>query len=184
MGTITNADAVVKEMRKVRQARLYRPDPVPQAVLTHLLEVARWTGSSRNSQPWHFVVVTDKEHLRQLGALRDPIKWVGDAPLAIALVLDGANAASESYDEGRVSERLLIGAHMLGLGGGTAWFIEPGQQEQAKAILGVPAERTLRSLVVIGYPTTTKDLRPNANVPGRKPLSAIVSHGRFGQSEA
>jgi len=184
MARLANADEVAEEMRKVRQARLYRPDPVPDDVLNELLEVARWTGSSRNSQPWHFVVVTDKEQLRQLSRLRPPITWVADAPLGIAIVLDGTSETSEAYDEGRVTERLLVGAHMLGLGGGTAWFGEAAQQGQAKEILGVPAERTARSLVVLGYPVTTKDHRPNANIPGRKLLAEIVSHGRMGTDNA
>ena len=179
MTTIENAGAVVEEMRKVRQARLYTPDAVPEETLHQLLEVARWTGSSRNSQPWHFVVVTDKEQLRQLSTLRPPIQWVADAPLAIAIVLDGANETSEAYDEGRVTERLLVAAHMLGLGGGTAWFGDAGQQAQAKAILGIPPERTARSVVVLGTPTTTKDHRPNRNTGGRKPLSEVVSRGRM-----
>ncbi len=184
MATLANAREMVEEMRQVRQARLFRPDSVPQDVLAQLLEIARWTGSSRNSQPWHFVVVTNKEHLRQLSQLRTPITWVADAPLAIVIVLDGASELSEAYDEGRVTERLLIGARILGLGGGTAWFGDAAQQQQAKEMLGIPTERTAHSAVVIGYPTTLKDHRPNANVPGRKPLPEIVSYARFGASKA
>lgn len=180
MAILENARAVVEEVRHVRQARLYRPDPVPADVLDQLLEIARWTGSSRNTQPWHFVVVTDKEKLRQLSQLRPPITWVADAPLGIAIILDGASETSEAYDEGRVTERLLIAAHVLGLGGGVAWFGEEAGQAKAKEILGVPAERTARSVVVIGYPTTTKDHRPNANTPGRKPLADIVSRDTMG----
>jgi nitroreductase len=181
MSTVTNDHDVVEQIRTVRQARLYRPDPVPAAALDQLLEVARWTGSSRNTQPWSFVVVTDKETLRQISQLRPPINWVADVPLAIAIVLDGANVASEAYDEGRLTERLLIGARVLGLGGGVAWFGDEAQEAEGKRILGIPAERTARSVVAIGYPTTTKDHRPNRNVPGRKPLSELVSYERWGQ---
>ncbi|MGH2533385.1 MAG: nitroreductase family protein [Thermomicrobiales bacterium] len=181
MGRVANADEVIKEMRRVRQARQYGPDPVPEEVLHELLEVARWTGSSRNTQPWHFIVVTDKEQLRQISQVRTPINWVADAPLAIAIVLDGESRISEAFDEGRVSERLLIAARMLGLGGGTAWFGDASQQAQAKEVLGIPAERTARSVVVLGFPTTTKDHRPNPATAGRKPLSELVSYGRLGQ---
>src|SRR6266516_1231989 len=117
-----NARQAVEEVRKVRQARLYKPDPVPDDVLQHLLEIARWTGSSRNTQPWKFIVITDKEQLRKISEIRTPINWVADAPLAIAIVLNGESPHSEFYDEGRVTERLLIAARLLGLGGGTAWF--------------------------------------------------------------
>jgi nitroreductase len=183
MAKLANAREVTEEMRKVRQARLYKPDPVPDDIVNELLEIGRWTGSSRNTQPWHFVVVTDKDTLKQISELRAPITWVADAPLAIAIILDG-KGAQEMYDEGRVTERLLVGARLLGLGGGTAWFGEPDKEAKAKEILGVPADRAAHSVVVLGYPVTLKDHRPNANIPGRKPLAEIVSYERFGASKA
>ncbi len=184
MATLANAREVTRELCKVRQARQYRPDPVPDDVVAELLEVARWTGSSRNTQPWHFVVIKDKEQLRRISQLRTPINWVAEAPLGIAIVLDGANAAGEAYDEGRVTERLLIAARSLGLGGGVAWYGDADQQAEGKRILGIPAERTARSVVIIGYPTSIKDPRPNAAAGGRKELSEIVSYNRWGQSRA
>jgi nitroreductase len=177
-----NVQPVLEEMRKVRQARQYRPEPVPQDVIEQLLELARWTGSSRNTQPWHFIVITDKEQLRQISQIRTPINWVAGAPLAIAIVLNGDNPVSEAYDEGRVTERILIGARLLGLGGGTAWYGDESLQAHAKQILGIPAEQTARSVVVLGYPTTIKDPRPGRVDGGRKPLSDIVSTGRYGST--
>lgn len=182
MPAISSASDAAREIRQVRQARLYEPKPVPQDVLDELLQIARWTGSSRNTQPWEFIVVTDPEQLKQISQVRTPINWVADAPLAIALVLKGGDEVSEAYDEGRVTERLLIGARMLGLGGGTAWFGDDDQQAEGKKILGVPADRHARSVVVLGYPTTLKDHRPNANIPGRKELAEIVSYNRYGAS--
>jgi nitroreductase len=184
MGEQPRSPKVAELIRTVRQARQYRPDPVPDEVLAELLDVARWTGSSRNSQPWHFVVVGDTEQLRRISRLRPPINWVAGAPLGIAIVLDGANPMSEAYDEGRVTERLLIAARSRGLGGGVAWFGDATQQAEAKQILGVPAERTARSVVLIGYPTSVKDPRPTRAEPGRKPLSALVSYDRWGGSKA
>lgn len=183
MATLENVGTVIKELRRVRQIRQYQSEVVPEAVLAELLEIARWTGSSRNSQPWQFIAITDKEQLRQISEVRTPINWVAGAPLAIAIVLNGASEASEAYDEGRVTERLLIGAHLLGLGGGTAWFGDAAQQQQAKEILGIPAERTARSVVVLGYPVTSKDPRPGAATGGRKPLAEIVSYNRLGQTQ-
>jgi hypothetical protein len=179
MPPIANPREATAEIRKVRQARLYRPDPVPDDVLQELLEIARWTGSSRNTQPWEFIVITDKEQLRQISQIRTPINWVADAPLAIAIVLNGENPISEAFDEGRVTERLLIGARLLGLGGGTAWFGDEAQQAEGKRILGIPAARSARSVVVLGYPTTTKDHRPNPAMAGRRPLTELVRYDRY-----
>ena len=181
MVQISSANDAVAEIRKVRQARLFHDKPVPEDVLNELLEVARWSGSSRNTQPWHFVVVTDKQMLHDLSRLRPPINWVADAPLAIAVVLDGEGAPeSESYDEGRLTERVLIAARLLGLGGGTAWYGDAEKEARARELLGIPTGKTARSMIVLGYPTTTKDHRPNKNTPGRKALSEIVSYGTYG----
>lgn len=180
MTAIANAPAVVEEIRKVRQARLYEPRPVPDDVLAQLLEVARWTGSGRNTQPWEFIVITDKEQLRKISQLRDPINWLADAPLGIGVVLKNENPVSEAFDEGRLTERLLSAARLLGLGGGIAWFGDEDQQKRGNEILGVPADRHARQVVAIGYPTTLKDHRPNANIGGRKPLSELVSYDRYG----
>ena len=173
---------VTEQLRTVRQIRQYAREPVPDEVVQRLLEVARWTGSSRNTQPWHFIVVDDAESLRRISQLRPNINWLASAPLAIAIVLDGAGT-SEAYDEGRVTERLLIGAHMLGYGGGTAHFGDESHQSEGKRILGIPAEKTARSVVAIGRPISIKDPRPNPRPGGRKPLSEIVSYARWGKAK-
>ena len=56
-------------VRARRTVRSYRPDPVPGAVVDKLLRAGRWAPSSRNSQPWHFIVVRNRETLRELGAI-------------------------------------------------------------------------------------------------------------------
>jgi nitroreductase len=173
---------MIETLRTVRQIRQYAPDPVPDDVVEQLLRVARWTGSSKNSQPWHFVVVRDRDALERISRLRPNINWLAGVPLAFAIVLD-ADGISPAYDEGRVSERLLIAAHALALGGGTAWFGDESQQAEAKRILGIPADRTARSMVAIGRPTSTKDPRPMARPGGRKPLSEIVSYERWGNAK-
>jgi nitroreductase len=174
---------MIEVVRTVRQIRQYSPEAVPDNVVKQLLQVARWTGSSRNSQPWHFIVVDDKEQLRHISELRAPINWLASAPLGIAIVLDGKGNVSEAYDEGRVTERILIAAHALGYGGGVAWYGDEAQEAQAKRILGIPAERTARSIVMIGRPTSRKDPRPTARPGGRKPPSEVVSYGRWGRSK-
>ncbi len=175
----THVEAV-EQIKKVRQARQYEDRPVSDEDLQNLLEVAQWTGSSRNTQPWQFVVVTDKQQLKAISEVRTPINWVADAPLAIAIVLNGHSHISEAYDEGRVTERLLGAARLLGLGGGTAWFGDAAQQDRGKEILGVPAELTARSVVVLGYPRQFRDHRPNPAQPGRRPLGELVSYGTLG----
>lgn len=169
----------VAELRKVRQVRRFRDEPVPQPLVEELLQVARWTGSSINTQPWHFVVVTDRDQLAALAGLTPWIDWLAGAPLAIAIVLDGTQPAVEYFDEGRVTERLLIAARFLGLGAGTAWISEGEDQARGKAILGVPERYIARSVVALGYPQDagTSSRKPVAS--GRRPLEDLVSYGTF-----
>jgi len=171
----------LRPIRRVSQIRQYAPDAVPDDVLAQLLELARWTGSSRNSQPWHFVVVRDRDTLRTIASLRPNINWAASAPVGIAIVLDGASPMSEAYDEGRVTERLLTGATMLGYGGGVAWFGEAEHQNAAKRTLGIPDDKTARQIVMIGTPRSKDDPRPTGPPRGRKPMNELVSYERFGQ---
>src|SRR5205814_9778574 len=145
--------SALEPIRRVSQIRQYSPEPVPDAVVDQLLELARWTGSAKNSQPWRFIVVRDKDRLKKIAGLRPPIGWLAGAPLGIAIVLDGAEGMVGAYDEGRLTARLLTGATMLGYGGGTAWFGGPAQYSDAKKTLGIPDSLTARRIVMIGRPT-------------------------------
>ena len=100
------------------------------------------------------------------------------APLAIALVITAEGEISGAFDEGRVTERLMIAARLLGLGAGTAWFGDADQQAAAKELLGIPAELTARSMVVIGHPDPSAARRSATG--GRRPLDALVSYDRMG----
>jgi hypothetical protein len=175
--------SALEPIRRVSQIRQYSSDPVPDAVVDQLLELARWTGSAKNGQPWRFIVVRDKERLKKLGALRPPIGWLAGAPLGIAIVLDGVEEMFGAYDEGRLTERLLTGATLLGYGGGTAWFGGPTHEAEAKRILGIPADLTARQIVMIGRPTSNKDPRPSGPMRGRKPISELVSYDRWGATK-
>jgi nitroreductase len=168
-------------IRRVSQIRQFTDEEVPDRAIDQLLELARWTGSSRNSQPWHFIVVRDRDTLRKLAALRPNITWAAGAPVGIVIVLNGGDVVSEAYDEGRLTERLLTGATMLGYGGGVAWFGEPERQAEAKRMLGIPASRALRQMVLVGRPKSRSDPRPSGPPRGRKPLSELVSRERFGE---
>ena len=173
----------LEPIRRVSQIRQYSPEPVPDDVVEQLLELARWTGSAKNSQPWRFIVVRDKERLGKIAALRPPIGWLAGAPIGIAIVLEGAEGMFGAYDEGRLTERLLTGATMLGYGGGTAWFGGPEQDAEAKRILGIPSDLTARQIVMIGRPKSIKDPRPTGPMRGRKPISELVSYDRWGSSK-
>ena len=166
--------AALRPIRRVSQIRQYLPDPVPDDVVDALLELARWTGSSKNMQPWSFIVVRDRDALKKLSSLRANINWAAGAPLGIVIVMD----VDHAYDEGRVTERLLTGATMLGYGGGTAWF-QPENEPAVKKMLGIPDGKFAHQMVLIGRPKSREDPRSYGPKRGRKPLADFVHRERW-----
>lgn len=161
----------------LRATRSFTGDPVPDAALRDILEVARRSGSAMNRQPWRLIVIQDRAVLDRLAAVNPYAGHLASAPLAIALVMDGDMETEETWDEGRLSERIMLAAAAHGLGSCIGWFVEDGHDDAAKALLGVPAERTLRTAISIGYPAPeTKTARPKR---GRKSLAEIASLGRY-----
>lgn len=170
-------------LRTLRQSRQFVDQSVPADVLGDLLEVARWTGSSNNTQPWEFIVIDDRETLRKVSEAGAFSGFLANAALAILIVLDGNSPRSEAYDEGRVSERMMLAGRAHGLGSGTGWFSTEDAQDQVRKLLGVPAGKHVWSAVGFGYVDESATQRASSVSGGRKPLAEIVSYGRYGQRD-
>ncbi len=174
-------------MRSLRVVRRFSEEAVLDLVLEDMLEVARWTGTTKNTQPWHLVVVREKETLRALAKLGQFASHIAGANVAIALAMDGRNNA---FDCGRLAERLMLAAWSHGVGSciGSIW---PDDNElAAKELLGVPKERWLHQVISFGYPADAHATRVSATpgaarmLPsiGRRPRSDLVSWERFGKT--
>jgi len=117
------AGTVLRALRRTRQVRQFTPEPVTEADLQALLEVARWSGSSINRQPWTFIVIRDRAELVRLAELAPHAKHIAGAAVAIAVAMSGENPEWDAYDEGRVAERILVAAGALGLGAAIGWAV-------------------------------------------------------------
>jgi len=173
--------SISDQLIHLRQTRVFTEEPIPAEVVDELLEVARWSGSSKNTQPWQFVVIDDRETLKALSEAGAFTKFIEGATLAILILMAGKSPRSEAYDEGRVSERLMLAAASHGIGSGTGWFSTPDAQQKVRDLLGIPGDLDLWSAVAFGYPDTSASSRSASVNGGRKPLSEIVSYGRFDQ---
>ena len=146
---------ILRPLRRARQVREFTAEPVDRASLAALANVGRWTGSSRNTQPWRFLVVTDGARIREIAAAGLPqTRALNSATAAIAIVLprDEAREVSHAYDDGRAAERILIGARMLDLGAGITW-VRSDVRDAIGRILGLPADHYVRTIVALGHPT-------------------------------
>jgi len=169
----------IRLLTSLRAVREYDDRPIPADVLADILTVARWSGSAMNRQPWDFVVVRDPEVIARLVSLDGSTAFAADATLVIVIVLANEAKLRESYDEGRVTERMMLAAHAHGVGANTAWF-SPTGATVVKETLAIPAERWVRSMVAFGYPAPESVSRP-PKPDSRKPLAEIVHEGRFGK---
>ena len=88
-------------IRTRRTVREFKPDLVPDAIVHNILRAGRWAPSSSNTQPWHFVVVRNRETIAAPGRIATQGAVIGQAPLAIAIVME--NARRPLLDAGRAT---------------------------------------------------------------------------------
>jgi nitroreductase len=176
---VTSSSPVVDQiafLKHLRQIRQLRPDPISDEALRDILDVARWTGSARNIQPWDLVVVHDRQTLTALGTIPDGRgPHLATAGAGIALVMSGdlENPDFDTYDEGRLSERIMLAASAHGLGSAIGWF-RGAAADQAKQLLGIPKERLLRTIMSLGYVDSEARRQRTRPEQPRKPLDQIV----------
>jgi nitroreductase len=172
---------IIEFLRTLRSVRRFTDQPVPQPVLDDLLNVARWSGSAKNRQPWNFIVIRDRATLQRLSELEGYVRHLAGAALAIVLVMDGDPdvVEQETFDEGILSQRLQLAAMANGLGSSIGWFHGGGRQK-VKDLLGIPPERLVRTAVSFGYEDTSADGARSHPPHARKPLDEIVHFERFG----
>jgi nitroreductase len=159
-------------------------------VLRDVLEVARWCGSGKNRQAWHFVVVRDRATLAALSRLGPYTEHVADAAAAIAVVMEGVGQGY-SFDAGRVSQNIMLAAHAHGVASCNASIFSPENEQAALDLLGVPAGHSLRVVIALGYaaPGDTMDTptgpprRSALTMLGRKPLAEVAHYERFGRHD-
>jgi nitroreductase len=175
--TATERGELIEFLRGQRQARAFTDEPVSEEDLQEILDVMRWTGSSKNSQPWQFVVVRDAAIRAEISKATQYTGWIANAPVVLVIVTEGDVPKAHAYDEGRLSERILLACQALGLGAGVVTFAPALAMDLVKSALQIPHGYSVYSAVALGHPAP--DTRPNPN-SGRKALSELVHWNRFG----
>ncbi|HEX9531593.1 MAG TPA: nitroreductase family protein [bacterium] len=163
-----------------RDLRTFTDRPIDRSALIQILEAGRRTGSSRNRQPWHFVVVADPPRLRDLAGYGRFAQHVARSAAAVAVLLDDAGAA---FDAGRCAQNMMLAAWALGIASCPASM---HRADEAKALLGIPPDKTIAIVIGFGYPhpsgrgvierTALRILTGR----GRRPLDSVVSWERYG----
>ncbi len=158
----------LEAIRKRRTVRSFTGAAIPRADLETIVDAGRLAASGYNRQPWDFIVVTDRGMIEQL---KIAAQWMEKAGAIIAVVLDPAT--KYWLEDGSAAvQNMLVAATALGYG--SCWlegYTLP-LESQFKALLGVPDDRRLLTLVPIGVPVEwpTKE---------KKPLEQVLHWERF-----
>ena len=171
--TRATSDLILRALRRTRQVRQFTDEPVTETDLSAILNVARWSGSSMNGQPWTFIIIRDSADRERLAELAPYARHVAGAAVAIAIAMSGDNPEWNAYDEGRVAERILVAAGALDLGAGIGRALET-ERPQVAALLGLAAPQFVRTIISLGHPT--EQARQPRSAPGtnRRPLAELV----------
>ncbi len=154
----------MKAILERRSIRKYTDQQVPPEIVKELLEAAMSAPSAGNSQPWHFIIITDRKILDEIPAIHEYSKMLKEAPLAIMVCGDESVEKYKGYwvqDCSAATENILIAIQEKGLGG--VWLgVYPKQDRIAalRKLLGIPESIIPFSIVSIGYPAEQK---PPAN---------------------
>ncbi len=174
----SDASGKIEMLRGVRQVRRFTEEAVPQEAIDDILEVARWTGSGMNAQPWDLVLVRDHNLLKQIAEAEGGGSHLAGADFGIVIVMSGQGKEIESFDEGRLTERLLMAAAAHDVGAGIWWFRDGGAA--AKRVLGIPEDRKVRTAVSFGYPDKEAlGAAPRRASGGRRPISELVHVDKY-----
>ncbi len=168
-----DAYQAIRSIRSVRHFDLSKP--IGDAVLQRILQAGRMSGSSKDSQPWWFIVVTDRATLEALSQCGNFAQHIAGAALAIALVFDPQFYRGE-FDSGRCAQNLMLAAWQDGVG---SCIASMHREADTKAVLGVPAPYRLQHILSFGYPLPVSQNLPIVPQRKRKPLEEIVMREKW-----
>lgn len=155
-----------------RSIRSYQAREVPEEVLNQVLQAGRWAPSASNFQPCKFIVVRDPKVKGDLARTATYGKFLTEAPLAIAVVVDPWSSNHPVEDGAAATLNMLLAAYAMGLGSCWIGVYNSSYEDKARKVLGIPDDRRLLSIIALGYA---------AESPGssRVELAQLVCYERY-----
>jgi len=174
---------MINLLRRRRSIRQFTSQTVEQEKVDILIEAMLRSPSSRSLNPWHFVVVDDRQIIEKLSqAKAHGSAFMKSAPLAIAVCADPAR--SDVWVEDTSIAALILHLTASDLNLGSCWVqirrrdhADGSSSEQyAKNLLGLEKEMAVEAVIAIGYPAEEKPGHDHSTL-----LYERVSHNRYGQ---
>ncbi len=154
------------------EAREFASKKVPGETKRKILEAARLTGSSMNTQHWRFILIQDRSNLTRLAADSVSGKWVEGADFAVIILTD-PKVPGSSIDAGRVVQDMELAAWNFGVASGIYTGVGEASLRKDYAI---PDGLKPSAVLGFGYPK-----RKTLGKKNRKPLEELVFPERYGE---
>jgi nitroreductase len=135
-----------------RDERRTLPQPLPRELVLTLLDAGRLSGSSRNKQPWVFVVPTSAARIEQLADAVYVPDNVLHAGLAVAVLVQGKGPVL--FDAGRAAQSMLLAAWAQGLASCPNGI---AVAEKARLAVDASADETPVIVLTFGLPERPRD---------------------------
>jgi nitroreductase len=156
---------IMEAIKKKRAVRHFTGEKIPGDVVHTILDAGRRSQSSKNTQPWDFIAIQEKETLKALSHMGKYASHVRDATLAIALIAKPGT----DFDMGQAAAYMQLAALEYGVGSCLVAIYEP---EDAKRLLGVPDDREFKIALDFGYPA--EEEKQPSHQKGRKGFDEVV----------
>ena len=157
-------------IRSKRDSRDYAEAPISEETLQGILQAGRMAGSSKNTQPWAFVVLREASGKSALAACGQFAEHMPSAPLVIAVVLTSGGGA---FDAGRASQNMMLAAWAEGI---TSCPVSMHDQECAQRALNLPEGHRVAIVLAFGYPASEKSRHRGI---ARTPMAELVHKERW-----
>jgi nitroreductase len=160
-------------IRTVLAVRRFKETPIPEPIVRQIVEAGHLTASSMNGQPWHFLIVQDRETLRQLGSLAPTGPYIAQAPLAIIVAMEHSPYALS--DASRAIQSMILTAWSQGIASNWVGF---DNLPNINPLLGIPQEISILAILPFGYPVDTI----GKGQKKRKPLNEVAHRERWSEA--
>jgi len=163
---------VFDAVKTVLAVRQYAKRSVPEDVIRRIVEAGRLSASAGNQQPWHFIVVSERDTVERIGEIMTTGPYARGAShvIAVMIVKDKRIAIS---DGSRAVQNMILTAWSEGVGSNWIGF---GHMPAIEELLGVPDTHQALAVLALGYP----DSAVGRGRKKRKPLGEIASREKFG----
>jgi nitroreductase len=159
-------------IRMKRAVRTFTAQALPEQTMLAILNAGRRSQSSKNTQPWHFIAITDKTILKALSECGNWAGHLASAAMGVAILHpDPGEKFQIMFDIGQSAAYMQLAAWELGVGSCLASIYQP---DRARQILGFPEDLHLRIAISFGYPSEAEKLTQLPQKGGRRSLDEVV----------